>query len=104
MKIKTVPSKLFQEALDKWIGYSIGIEVVNNCRICNYCSKYHDEDSVLMFGCSRCPLILACGNGLTGALYKRFESEYKENGLTQKARELADEMASYICQTSVYEV
>jgi len=88
--IKTVPTKVFNEGVDKWLKLANGEEF--DIQECSYCVHYNDE-------CAKCPLSIVekCGwYSCCGGLY----NEYSEH----EAPKIASRIADFIISRCVYEV
>jgi hypothetical protein len=108
MKIKEVPSKVFNEALDKWIGLAIGLyDKETECSYCNYFNSKVTSCETEDPKCLLCPL------GINGYCHnKQYNNEEKLywcwNRVSfinqEKTKKLALKMVDAIIETCIYEV
>ena len=89
MKIKIIPSKMFNQALDKWLDKSMDNEFGIRNNDCDYCS---------FFRCEEC--ILWTKNNCCGGLYNKYWNA-NERG---KAKKIADKIVDFIIDRCVYGV
>jgi hypothetical protein len=115
MKIKEVPSKVFQSALNKWMGLSMGImprdRDVRSCSYCNYYSSYYNA-------CKNCPLTYGydhcskaddrCINGIWKKYIKIIHLGFYDNAnsdlvKSDRAMACASDILDFIIDRCVYD-
>ena len=82
--IKEVPTKIFNQALDRWLDRSINFRFIN---LCSYCEFYVNIS--LINACKKC--VLQINNKCCNGLYDKWHLAYVV-GNFKKAKKLADKI------------
>ena len=89
MKIKEVPSKIFNEVLDIWLDKSMDYILYTCCPYCDY------------YKCYNCPLHIK--NDCCGGLWRKWYYSNQKN-CKKRNKKIADKIVDFIIDRCVYGV